>query len=222
MTLCLMCISTHALNETEINNYEEDEPQNVPGPPFTLYSWNVSGAVRAFLSQGVGNIFASSLAFSKEIDVLAKEQASEDVKDLPLPQWEPLTLPIYTYVPLSEWEPLTLPFYASVLNYVPYFVFEPVDVLSLLSLLTNVPYYAIKPASVLSRPTQRFVMRCLNSNFDPNSILSSYPLNCLLFLCISKVFPLIKRSTCQEISLNNCIFLQNFKFKDIEIERRSS
>ena len=122
-----MYISPYALYETEINSYAEDEPQNVPGPPFTLYSWNVSGAVRAFLPQGVRNIFASSLAFSEKIsdelakeqasegisDALAKEQASEDAKDLPLSQWEPLTLPSYAYVPLSEWESLTLPFCTS-------------------------------------------------------------------------------------------------------------
>ena len=63
------------------------------------------------------NCLASNLAFSEKSDALAKEQANEDFKDLPFPQWEPLTLPIYAYIPLTEWEPLTLPFYASILYY---------------------------------------------------------------------------------------------------------
>ena len=159
-----MYVSPYALNETETDSCEEDEPQNVPSPPFTLHSWNVSGAARAFLPQGVRSVIAPSLAFSKDISAelakeqasegisvaLTKEQASEAAKDLPLSQWEPLTLPTYAYVPLSEWEPLTLPFYTLTLSYVTYSAFKPVRVLSLLSLFNNVPYYATKPASVLS------------------------------------------------------------------------
>ena len=87
------------------------------------------GAVRAFLPKGVRYIIASNLAFCEKSDALAKEQANEDFKDLPFPQWEPLTLPIYAYIPLTEWEPLTLPFYASVLYYVPYYAIKPTCVL---------------------------------------------------------------------------------------------
>ena len=149
LTLCLIHVFPYALNETEIICYEEDEPLNVPGPPFNLCSWNMSGAAHAFLPQSVRNFFASNLAFSEKTDALAKEQANEDFKDLNFPQWEPLTLPIYAYIPLTEWEPLTLPFYASVLNYVPYSIYEPVSVLDFPSPLYNVPYNAIKPTCVL-------------------------------------------------------------------------
>ena len=135
LTLCLIYVSPYALNETEIISYKEDEPQNVPGPPFILHSWNVSGAARALLPQSVRNFFASNLAFSEKTDALAKEQANEDFKDLPFPQWEPLTLPIYAYIPLTEWEPLTLPFYASVLYYVPYYAIKPTCVLGSFNLV---------------------------------------------------------------------------------------
>ena len=75
LTLCLIDVFPYALNETLINSYKEDEPQNVAGPPVSLHSWNVLGAVRAFLSRGVRNIIASNLAFCEEPDALAKEQA---------------------------------------------------------------------------------------------------------------------------------------------------
>merc|ERR1712101_100255 len=75
LTLYLIYVSPYALNETKIICYEEDEPLNVPGPPLSLYSWNVLGAVRAFLPKGVGYIIVSNLAFFEEPDALAKEQA---------------------------------------------------------------------------------------------------------------------------------------------------
>ena len=139
----------------------------MPCPPFTLHSWNVLGAARAFLPQGVWSIIAPSLAFSEEISAelakeqasegtsvaLAKEQASEDAKDLPQDEWKPYPVPYHVYVPLSQWEPLTLPYYA----YVPLSEWEPLTMpfctskhLTVLETLSYVPCCAFKPVSVLS------------------------------------------------------------------------
>ena len=108
LTLCLIDVFPYALNETLINSYKEDEPQNVPGPPVSLHSWNVLGAVRAFLSRGVRNIIASSLAFCIEPDALAKEQADvAKYKEIPMDKQESKeVLPNMVVVPLPDLGPL--------------------------------------------------------------------------------------------------------------------
>ena len=107
LTLCLKFNFPYALNETVSSNNKEDEPQNVPGPPVSLHSWNVLGAVRAFLSKGVRNIIASNLAFCEEPDALAKEQAGEaKYEDIPLDSKE--VLPNVVVVPLPNLGPLSV------------------------------------------------------------------------------------------------------------------
>ena len=110
LTLYLIYVSPYALNETKIICYEEDEPLNVPGPPLSLYSWNVLGAVRAFLPKGVGYIIASNLAFCKEPDALAKEQAGEaKYEEIPLDKQDSKeVLPNVVVVPLPNLGPLSV------------------------------------------------------------------------------------------------------------------
>ena len=137
VTLCLTYFSHHALNETEADDYMKDEPQNVPSPPTAFHSWNVLGAIRAYLHQWVWELITPSLTFNEETFAeLAKEQACEVTEDLPQDEWEPHTMPFYAYVPLSELESLTKPFYAS-------------KHLTVLESLTK-PCYASKPVSMLS------------------------------------------------------------------------
>ena len=109
MTLCLIDVFPYALSEAEIIN-KEDEPQNVPGPPVSLHSWNVLGAVRAFLSKGVRNIIASNLAFCEESDALAKEQANEaKYEKVPLDEKNyKEVLPKVVVVPLPNLGPLSV------------------------------------------------------------------------------------------------------------------
>ena len=109
VTLCLIDVFPYALSEAEIIN-KEDEPQNVPGPPVSLHSWNVLGAVRAFLSKGVRNIIASNLAFCKETDALAKEQANEaKYEKVPLDEKNyKEVLPKVVVVPLPNLGPLSV------------------------------------------------------------------------------------------------------------------
>ena len=111
LTLCLIDVFPHALNETRINSYKEDEPQNVPGPPVSLHSWNVLGAVCAFLSRGVKDIIASSLAFCKEPDAPAKEQAVTKYEEIPLvlSMWIPVGTPLGPLSSLSQNENEVLP-----------------------------------------------------------------------------------------------------------------
>merc|ERR1711867_199810 len=110
VTLCLINVFPYALNEAEIINKKEDEPQNVPGPPVSLHSWNVLGAVRAFLSKGVRNVIASNLAFCKETDALAKEQANEaNYEKVPLDEKDSKeVLPKVVVVPLPNLGPLSV------------------------------------------------------------------------------------------------------------------
>merc|ERR1711951_13244 len=110
MTLCLIDVFPYALNETMSSNNKEDEPQNVPGPPVSLHFWNVLGAVRAFPSRGVGNIIASNLAFCKEPDALAKEQAGEaKYEEIPLDEQDSKeVLPNVVVVPLPNLGPLSV------------------------------------------------------------------------------------------------------------------
>ena len=110
LTLCLIDVSPYALNEAEIISYDEEEPQNVTGPPLSLHSWNVLGAVRAFLSKGVRNIIASNLAFCEEPDALAKEQAGEaKYEKVPLDEKDSKeVLPNVVVVPLPNLGPLSV------------------------------------------------------------------------------------------------------------------
>ena len=76
VTLCLTYFSHHVLKETEADEYMEDEPQNMPCPPTAFHSWNVLGALRAYLQHWVLGPLSTSFALkvSETLVELAKEQ----------------------------------------------------------------------------------------------------------------------------------------------------
>ena len=96
LTLCLMCISPHALCENVIKDYKESEPQKLPTPICPLLSLNVLGHLWAYLNYYMVDPVKICLSPSVKgaFTTVAKEQ--------PLGELAPLSEPLSDFVPLYE------------------------------------------------------------------------------------------------------------------------